>query len=73
MARDRWGMRRTFNTPPGRSAVSWRWEVGLPLFVMGTLTALLVASGDGSDVLFWAAVLVAGVGASLFLSNLLRR
>jgi hypothetical protein len=73
MPRDRWGMRRTFNTPPGRSAVSWRWEVGLPLFVMGSLTALLVASGDGSDLLFWGAVLVAGVGASLFLSNLLRR
>ena len=73
MARDRWGMRRTFNTPPGRSAVSWRWEVGLPLFVMGALTALLVASGDGSMVLFWSAVLVAGVGASLFFSGLVRR
>jgi len=73
MARDRWGMRRTFNTPPGRSAVSWRWEVGLPLFVMGSLTALLVASGDGSDVLFWGAVLVAGFGASLFFAGLMRR
>jgi hypothetical protein len=73
MARDRWGMRRTFNTPPGRSAVSWRWEVGLPLFVMGALTALLVASGDGSTVLFWSAVLVAGVGASLFFAGLVRR
>ena len=73
MARDRWGMRRTFSTPPGRSAISWRWEVGLPLFVMGSLTALLVASGDGSDVVFWAAVLVAGVGVSLFLSGMIRR
>ncbi len=73
MARDKWGMRRTFSTPPGRSAVSWRWEVGLPLFVMGSLTALLVARGDGSGVLFWAAVLVAGVGASLFFSGWLRR
>ena len=73
MPRDRWGMRRTFNTPPGRSAVSWRWEVGLPLFVMGSLTALLVASGDGSDVLFWGAVVVAGIGASLFFAGLMRR
>jgi hypothetical protein len=66
-------MRRTFSTPPGRSAVSWRWEVGLPLFVMGALTALLVASGGGSDTLFWAAVIVAGIGASLFFSGLIRR
>ena len=66
-------MRRTFSTPPGRSAVSWRWEVGLPLFVMGALTALLVASADGNDVLFWIAVLVAGIGASLFLSDVVRR
>ena len=73
MPRDRWGMRRTFNTPPGRSAVSWRWEVGLPLFVMGTLTALLVASGEGSDVLFWGAVVIAGIGASLFFAGLMRR
>jgi len=73
MARDKWGMRRTFTTPPGRSAVSWRWEVGLPLFVMGSLTAVLVASGEGSDLLFWGAVLVAGIGVSLFFSGLVRR
>lgn len=74
MARDRWGLRRTFNTPPGRSAVSWRWEVGLPLFVMGALTALIVAGSDlDSPILFWAAVLVAGVGASLFFSGMVRR
>jgi hypothetical protein len=73
MARDKWGMRRTFSTPPGRSAVSWRWEVGLPLFVMGSLTAFLTASGDGSSVLFWGAVLVAGIGASLFFSGLIHR
>jgi hypothetical protein len=73
MPRDRWGLRRTFNTPPGRSAVSWRWEVGLPLFVMGSLTAILVASGDGSTLLFWGAVLVAGIGASLFFAGLMRR
>jgi hypothetical protein len=73
MARDRWGLRRTFRTPPGRSAVSWRWEVGLPLFVLGSLTAMLTSDADGGDVLFWAAVLVAGVGATLFFSGLLRR
>src|SRR5438093_170053 len=66
MGRDRWGMRRTFRTAPGRSAVSWRWEVGLPLFVMGMLTALLVAGTDGSDILFWSGATVAGVGAAFF-------
>ena len=73
MARDRWGLRRTFSTPPGRSAVSWRWEVGLPLFVMGSLTAVVLASADHAGVLFWAAVLVAGIGASLFFAGLMRR
>jgi hypothetical protein len=70
MVRDRWGLRRTFRTPPGRSAVSWRWEVGLPLFVLGSLTALLAG---GADLLFWAGALVAGIGAALFFSGMLRR
>jgi hypothetical protein len=73
MARDKWGMRRTFSTPPGRSAVSWRWEVGLPLFVMGSLTALLLANADHAGVLFWGAVVVAAIGASLFFAGLMRR
>jgi predicted membrane metal-binding protein len=73
MARDRWGLRRTFRTPPGRSAVSWRWEVGLPLFVLGFLTALLTGDGNGANVLFWAAAVVAGIGAALFFSGMLRR
>jgi hypothetical protein len=73
MARDKWGMRRTFHTPPGRSAVSWRWEVGLPLFVMGSLTAVIVASAGKGGALFWGAVLVAGIGASLFFAGLMRR
>jgi hypothetical protein len=73
MPRDRWGMRRTFRTPPGRSAISWRWEVGLPLFVMGALTALIAASTDMSAVLFWCAAAVAAVGASLFFSGWISR
>jgi hypothetical protein len=73
MARDRWGRRRTFRTPPGRSAVSWRWEVGLPLFVMGFLTAVIVGYANGANLLFWVAAVLAGVGASLFLSGMARR
>lgn len=66
-------MRRSFSTPPGRSAVSWRWEVGLPLFVMGALTALVLAGADQAGLLFWSAVIVAGVGASLFFAGMMRR
>ena len=73
MRRDRWGMRRTFRTPPGRSAVSWRWEVGLPLFVMGALTAILAASAELSDALFWVAVAVTAVGAWLFFAGMISR
>jgi hypothetical protein len=53
--------------------VSWRWEVGLPLFVMGALTALIVASTDASAVLFWAGTALAAVGASLFFSGWISR
>jgi hypothetical protein len=73
MARDRWGLRRTFRTPPGRSAVSWRWEVGLPLFVMGSITAVIASYADAGELLFWAAALVAGIGAAFFFSGMLRR
>jgi hypothetical protein len=71
--RDRWGMRRSFRTPAGRSAVSWRWEVGLPLFLMGGVTALLAASAELSGLLFWGGVAVAAVGASAFLTGLISR
>ena len=73
MARDRWGMRRTFRTPPGRSTVSWRWEVGLPLFVMGALTALIAASAGASDAIFWGGTVAAAIGASMFLSGWIAR
>jgi hypothetical protein len=73
MARDRWGLRRAFRTPPGRSAVSWRWEVGLPLFVMGSLTALISSDADNGGLLFWTAALIAAIGAALFFSGMLRR
>jgi hypothetical protein len=73
MPRDRWGMRRTFRTPPGRSAVSYRWEVGLPLFVMGALTALIAASADMSTAIFWVGTAVAAIGASLFFSGWISR
>jgi hypothetical protein len=53
--------------------VSWRWEVGLPLIVMGTLTAVIAGYADGAGLLFWAAALIAGIGVALFLSGMLWR
>ena len=69
MPRDRWGFRRTFRTPPGRSAVSWRWEVGLPLFVIGSITVIFAAGAELSGWLFWPAVVATAIGATLFLVN----
>jgi uncharacterized protein YndB with AHSA1/START domain len=71
--RDRWGMRRAFRTPPGRSAVSWRWEIGLPLFLMGSLTALIAAGAKGGGILFWGGTVVAAVGASICFAGLIGR
>lgn len=73
MPRDRWGLRRSFRTAPGRSAISWRWEVGLPLFAMGALTALVALSANPGGVLFWSGTTVAAVGASLFFAGLISR
>jgi hypothetical protein len=53
--------------------VSWRWEVGLPLFVIGAVTAMLVAGTDGNGVLFWSGAIVAGVGAALFFAGWMGR
>jgi hypothetical protein len=56
----------------GGVTVSWRWEVGLPLFVIGTVLALAVIATD-MTLIFWIGVLIAGVGASIFFSGLLGR
>jgi hypothetical protein len=40
---------------------------------MGSLTAVIAGYRDGGELLFWAAALVAAVGAALFFSGMLRR
>jgi hypothetical protein len=47
--------------------------VGLPLFVMGSITAAIAGYAEGRELLFWAAALVAGIGAALFFSGLVQR
>jgi hypothetical protein len=61
--------RRRFGTPLGGIKVSWRWEVGLPMFVIGAVTAIAVVGVTGGDAIFWGGVLVAAVGAGIFVSG----
>ena len=49
--------------------VRWRWEVGLPLIVIGALTAATVSGASNSGLIFWAGVLVAGIGVAIFFSG----
>jgi hypothetical protein len=49
--------------------VRWRWEVGLPMIVIGTLTAGTVLGASNAGLIFWAGVLVAGVGVAIFFSG----
>jgi hypothetical protein len=51
----------------------WRWEIGLPLIVIGTLMAYTVADASGGGAIFWVGVLLAAIGVAVFISGTLRR
>jgi hypothetical protein len=53
--------------------VRWRWEVGLPLIVIGVLTASTVSGVSGGEVIFWIGVLLAAIGAAVFFSGWISR
>jgi hypothetical protein len=53
--------------------VRWRWEVGLPLIVIGALMAWTVSGASGGGVIFWIGVLLAAIGAGVFFSNSISR
>jgi hypothetical protein len=65
--------RRSFRLPGGRVTVRWRWEVGLPLIVIGVLMASTVNGVSGGEVIYWVGVLLAAIGAAVFLSGWIRR
>jgi hypothetical protein len=65
--------RRAFRSPTGRVTVRWRWEVGFPLIVVGTLMAYAVADSSGGQVIFWVGVLLALIGAIVFFSGSISR
>ena len=47
----------------------WRWEVGLPLIVIGSLMAWTVIGASGGGAIFWIGVLLAAIGAAVFFSG----
>ena len=51
----------------------WRWEVGLPLIVVGILMAWTVAGVSGGQVIFWIGVLMFAIGAVIFFSGRINR
>ena len=51
----------------------WRWEVGLPLIVIGVLMASTVIGVSGGEVIFWSGVLLATIGAVVFFSGWISR
>jgi hypothetical protein len=53
--------------------VRWRWEVGLPLIVIGTLMAWTVSGASGGGGIFWIGVLLAAIGAAVFFSGWISR
>jgi hypothetical protein len=53
--------------------VSWRWEVGLPLVVIGALMASTVSGASGGELIFWIGVLLAAIGTAVFLSGWISR
>ena len=65
--------RRSFRPPGGRVTVRWRWEVGLPLIVVGILMAWTVAGVSGGQTIFWIGVLMAAIGATIFFSSWIKR
>ena len=65
--------KRRFGPTGGRVRVSWRWEVGLPLIVIGVAMASTVIGASGGDVIFWIGALLAAIGTAIFFSGLISR
>jgi hypothetical protein len=53
--------------------VRWRWEVGLPLVVIGALMAWTVIGVPGGGAIFWIGVLLAAIGTAVFFSGWISR
>jgi len=65
--------KRSFRPPGSRTTGRWRWEVGLPLIVIGALMASAVIGVSGGEIIFWIGVLLAAIGTAVFLSGSISR
>jgi hypothetical protein len=65
--------KRSLGPRGSRVTVRWRWEVGLPLIVIGVLMASTVNGASGGEVIFWIGVLLAAIGAAVFFSGWISR
>jgi hypothetical protein len=52
----------------GRVNASRRWEIGMPLLVIGAAIAGLAVGVRGAGVLFWIGAGLAAIGAGVFFS-----
>jgi hypothetical protein len=50
----------------GGVRISRRWEVGVPLMVLGALLAGLTVGARGGGLLFWAGAVLVAIGAAAF-------
>jgi hypothetical protein len=52
----------------GGIAAGRRWEIGMPLLIVGAVIAGFTVGVRGAGVLFWIGAAVAAVGAAVFFS-----
>lgn len=53
----------------GRVVASRRWEVGMPLILVGALIAGLTVGVRGAGVIFWVGAILAAIGAGVFFGS----
>ncbi|HLL86942.1 MAG TPA: hypothetical protein VK387_06495 [Thermoleophilaceae bacterium] len=59
-------MKRRRRSPMGGARVSRRWEVGLPLMLLGAMLAGLTVGVRGGGLFFWAGAVLVAIGAAAF-------
>ena len=58
--------KRRRRPPLGGLGGARRWEIGMPLLVLGSVIAGLTVGVRGAGVLFWIGAGVAAIGAGVF-------
>ena len=61
-------MRRR-RSPMGGLRISRRWEVGMPLMLLGAMLAGLTVGVRGGGLFFWAGAVLVALGGAAFFST----